>query len=81
VIVTVELKVGCGGWICSQSLIDSSELTDSTIVRNATNGDKGKFFIQFSFSFRRFVFPNGALAHDTTVLLHSRLQGNAVKGR
>ncbi len=43
-----------GAGFVPQSLIDSSELTDSTIVRNAKNGDKGKFFIQFSFSFRRF---------------------------
>ena len=70
-----------GGGFVPQSLIDSSELTDSTIVRNAKKGDKGNFFIQFSFSFPRFVLPNGVLAYDTPVLLHSRLQGNAVKER
>jgi hypothetical protein len=80
VIRTEQVLVAEGGFV-PQSLIDSSELTDSTIVRNAKNGDKGKFFIQFSFSFPSFVFPNGVLAHDTTVLLHSRLEGNAVKER
>ena len=38
------------GWICSPAPIDSAELIDSTMVRNAKNGYKGKFFIQFSFS-------------------------------
>ena len=68
-----------GGGFVPQSPTDSLELTDSTMVRNAENGYKGNFFIQFSFSFPSFVFPHGVLAHDTTVLLHSRLKGNAVK--
>jgi hypothetical protein len=42
--------VGCGGGFVPQSLIDSSELIDSTMVRSAKKGYKGKFFIQFSFS-------------------------------
>ena len=44
-----------GGGFVPQSLTDSSELTDSTMVRNAKNGHKGNFFIQFSFTsfFRR----------------------------
>ena len=50
-----------GGGFAPRSRIDSSELTDSTIVRNAKKGDKGNFFIQFSFSSRRFVPPNGFL--------------------
>ncbi len=42
---------GCGGGFVPQSLIDSVQLADSTMVRNAKKGDKGEFFIQFSFSF------------------------------
>lgn len=44
-----------GGGFVPQSLTDSLELTDSTMVRNAKNGHKGNFFIQFSFTsfFRR----------------------------
>ena len=49
-----EFLVAAGG-VVPQPSIDSSELTDSTIVRNAKNGHKGKFFIQFSFSFPQFV--------------------------
>jgi len=44
-----------GGGFVPQSLTDSSELVDSTMVRNAEKGHKGKFFIQFSFSFPRFI--------------------------
>jgi len=40
-----------GGGFVPQSLIDSVQLTDSTMVANAKNGHKGKLFIQFSFSF------------------------------
>jgi hypothetical protein len=40
-----------------QSLIDSVQLTDSTMVRNAKKGHKGNFFIQFSFSSHRFMVP------------------------
>ena len=40
-----------GGGFVPQSLIDSVQLTDSTMVRNAKKGDKGDLFIQFSFSF------------------------------
>jgi hypothetical protein len=40
-----------GGGFVPQSPTDSLELTDSTMVRNAKNGYKGNFFIQFSFSF------------------------------
>jgi hypothetical protein len=40
-----------GGGFVPQSLIDSVQLTDSTMVRNAKKGYKGKFVIQFSFSF------------------------------
>lgn len=40
-----------GGGFGPQSLTDSSEVADSTMVRNAKNGYKGNFFIQFSFSF------------------------------
>jgi hypothetical protein len=45
-----------GGGFAPQPAIDSSELTDSTMVRNAEKGHNGNFFIQFSFSFYRFVF-------------------------
>ena len=45
-----RIRLVAGGGFAPQSLIDSSELTDSTIVRNAKNGYKGNFFIQFSFS-------------------------------
>ena len=48
------------GGICSQPLIGFSEFTDSTMVRNAKNGYKGKFFIQFSFSFRCCRAPLGS---------------------
>jgi len=34
-----------------QSLTDSSEPADSTMVRNVKKGEEGDFFIQFSFSF------------------------------
>ena len=50
----------CGGGFVPQLLIDSSGLTDSTIVRIAKNGHKGKFFIQFSFSFRRYTGLQGS---------------------
>ena len=50
--------VAVGGFV-PQSLIDSSELTDSTIVRYAKNGHKGRFFIQFSFRFLRSSFRMG----------------------
>ncbi len=52
-----------GGGFVPQSLIDSSELTDSTIVRNAKKGQKGNFFIQFSFSFSRLIIPKGTLLY------------------
>jgi hypothetical protein len=42
-----------GGGFVPQSLIDRVQLTDSTMVRNAKKGHKGKFFIQFSFRVRR----------------------------
>jgi len=45
-----------GGGFVPQSLTDSLELTDSTMVRNAKNGYKGNFFIQFSFSLRRCAY-------------------------
>jgi hypothetical protein len=38
-----------GGFV-PQSLVDSVQLTDSTMVRNAKKGYKGEFFILFSFS-------------------------------
>ena len=50
VIEREETLVAEGGFV-PQSLTDSLELTDSTMVRNAKNGYKGNFFIQFSFSF------------------------------
>jgi hypothetical protein len=53
-----------GGGFVPQSVIDSSELTDSTIVRNAKKGQKGNFFIQFSFSFSRFVIPKYTLLYN-----------------
>jgi hypothetical protein len=46
-----EGLVAGGGGFVPQSPTDSLELTDSTMVRNAKNGYKGNFFIQFSFSF------------------------------
>jgi hypothetical protein len=48
-----------GGGFVPQSLIDSSELIDSTMVRNAEKGHKGNFFIQFSFSSSLLVIPIG----------------------
>jgi len=47
---------GCGDGFAPQSPIDSSELIDSAMVPNARNGQKGNFFIQFSFSFPRLSF-------------------------
>jgi len=44
-----------GGGFVPQSVTDSSELTDSTMVRNVTKGEKGELFIQFSFSSSPFV--------------------------
>ncbi len=58
------LRLVAGGGFVPQSLIDSSELIDSTIVRNAKKGQKGNFFIQFSFSFSRFVIPKGTLLYN-----------------
>jgi len=62
-----------GGGFVPQSLIDSSELSDSTIVRNAKNGHKGKFFIQFSFRFlRRSGWDSGLpRAHSVHSLPHA----------
>jgi hypothetical protein len=55
---SVDLR-RCGAFgFVAQSLIDSPELADPTIVRNAKKGHKGKFFIQFSFSFPGFTVPN-----------------------
>jgi len=34
------------------------------MVRNAKKGQKGNFFIQFSFSFSRFAIPTGALLYN-----------------
>ena len=48
-----------GGGFVPQSPTDSLELTDSTMVRNAENGYKGNFFIQFSFSFPSLCRPVG----------------------
>ena len=45
------LELVAGGGFVPQPLIDSSELTDSTIVRNAKKGDKGNSIIQSSFSY------------------------------
>jgi len=53
-----------GGGFVPQSHIDSVQLTDSTMVRKAKKGYRGKFFIQFSFSFSRFAIPNGALLYN-----------------
>jgi hypothetical protein len=44
------MRLVAGGGFVPQAPIDSAELIDSTMVRNAKNGYKGKFFIQFSFS-------------------------------
>jgi hypothetical protein len=44
------ISLVAGGGFVPQSHIDSVQLTDSTIVRNAKKGYKGKSFIQFSFS-------------------------------
>ena len=52
-----EMVAGSGS--VPQSLIDSVQLADSTMVRNARKGHKGKFFIQFSFSFPGFVILDG----------------------
>jgi len=52
-------RLVAGGGFVPQPRIDSVQLTDSTIVWKAKKGYKGKSFIQFSFSFRRFAFPNG----------------------
>jgi hypothetical protein len=48
-----------GGGFVPQSLTDSSELADSTMVRNAEKGYKGMSFIQFSFSSARFALQHG----------------------
>jgi hypothetical protein len=45
-----EFLVAGGGFV-PQSRIDSVQLADSTIAWNAKKRHKGKFFIQFSFSF------------------------------
>jgi hypothetical protein len=64
----MDAKAGglvAGGGFVPQSLIDSVQLTDSTMVRNAKKGDKGELFIQFSFSvwFRRFKPAPAPTAH------------------
>jgi hypothetical protein len=43
-----------GGGFVPQLLIDSVQLADSMMVRNARKCHKGKLFIQFSFSFGHF---------------------------
>jgi len=48
-----RFEMVAGGGFVPQSLIDRVQLTDSTMVRNAKKGHKGKFFIQFSFRVRR----------------------------
>jgi hypothetical protein len=50
-----------------QPHIDSAQLTDSTIVRNAKKGYKGESFIQFSFSsmLRAFVVAKEFLLGPT----------------
>lgn len=44
------MELVAGGGFVPQPITDSSEVADSTMVRNAKNGYKDKFFIQFSFS-------------------------------
>ena len=60
-----------GGGFVPQSLIDSSELTDSTIVQNAKKGQKGNFFIQFSFSFLVSSFRRAPFSTTASLLLTS----------
>src|SRR5208282_2012610 len=51
-----RIRMVAGGGFVPQSVTDSSELTDSTMVRNVKKGEKGDLFIQFSFSFSRSLF-------------------------
>jgi len=46
-----SLSLVAGGGFVPQPPIDSSELTDSMMVRIVKKGQKGNFFIQFLFSF------------------------------
>ena len=69
-----RLGLVAGGGFVPQSVIDSSELIDSTIVRNAKNGHKGKLFIQFSFSSSGFVIPS------STVLFRPPTPSCALRG-
>jgi hypothetical protein len=61
-----------GGGFVPQPHIDSVQLAESTIVRNAKKGYKGKSFIQFSFtSFFRLSKRILAWPHFCAVRLES----------
>jgi hypothetical protein len=62
--------VVAGGGFVPQSPTDSLELADSTMVRNAKNGYKGNFFIQFSFS-----FASVGVGHDLRAAVDSSKGG------
>jgi hypothetical protein len=67
-----------GGGFAPQSRIDSSELVDSTMVRNFKNGHKGKLFIQFfsaSFVPPPRHFPGRALGENRPEKLFEKLFG------
>jgi len=49
-----------GGGFVPQSVIDSLELIDSTMAWNDKKGEKGDFFIQFSFSFLVSLLQRGS---------------------
>jgi len=49
--IETKQKVWLRGGFVPQSRIDSVQLADSTMAWNAKKRHKGKFFIQFSFSF------------------------------
>src|SRR6266446_7262430 len=74
-----NLNLVAGGGFVPQSPIDSVQLADSTMVRNAKKGHKGNLLIQFSFSFRcRTVLRGPGTQHR--VILRSQVSDNEATG-
>jgi hypothetical protein len=67
-----------GGGFVPQPHVDSVQLAESTIVRNAKKGYKGKSFIQFSFNLRLSSFRTNSCLDP--LLRRSLRECTAVKG-
>ena len=66
-----------GGGFVPESLIDSVQLADSTMVRNAKKGHKGNSFIQFSF---RFLLSSFQMSCARDALLGGSLESLEISG-